>query len=338
MKGYKSFFRFIHDSYQKEEGAVVVIVALSMVVLLGFSALAIDMGFAYNKASDLQNALDSAALAAVQELPADNTTSQEWASAVSEGITYASLNNISISEDAILPVYKNDDVNNIIIGVKVNGKKDVPYHFAQVLGFDKMTISRSATAELKTVNGISNLVPLAIPSTTMDNIKSGTEELYLKGGPHDKEFFGNIGGWRGIWYSEDDSWDKQDFLNYYKYGYPNQIYIGYELIMKDGVVTGASDEAYHIRMDGHEDCTLENYKVNCPNCPRLITVPITEAISNKKIVVTGYASFFLEPATKESNGNIKSITATYIDTVIVPGSASAGASADYGVYVPKLTE
>lgn len=329
MKGYKSFFRFIHDSYQKEEGAVVVIVALSMVVLLGFSALAIDMGFAYNKASDLQNALDSAALAAVQELPADNTTSQEWASAVSEGITYASLNDISISEDAILPVYKNDDVNNIIIGVKVNGKKDVPYHFAQVLGFDKMTISRSATAELKTVKAMSGIAPLCCSKKVMENIYEGKEvtlKQTTKIEDNNDDFY-NMTGWYGA--LRIDGNGANDYRDALAGGSKSKISEGQVIDVKNGNMAGPTDDGYNMRINGHEGCTFENHE---ENCKRILIIPLVEQHSKKEVKVIGFASFFLDNC--ENKGTI---TAKYIKT-IVSGSASAGPSADYGVYVPKLTE
>jgi hypothetical protein len=55
-------------------GATLVFVALSMVVLLGVAALAIDVGYAYVIRGELQNAADSGALAGAQVLYANNGT------------------------------------------------------------------------------------------------------------------------------------------------------------------------------------------------------------------------------------------------------------------------
>jgi Flp pilus assembly protein TadG len=52
-----------------ERGAVLAFVAVGMVVLIGFSALAIDVGRLYVTRAQLQAAADAAALAAVRELP-----------------------------------------------------------------------------------------------------------------------------------------------------------------------------------------------------------------------------------------------------------------------------
>ncbi len=58
---------------RKEGGAVGIIVALSMVVLVGFVGLALDLGKLYIAKSELQNSADACALAAVRELTGANT-------------------------------------------------------------------------------------------------------------------------------------------------------------------------------------------------------------------------------------------------------------------------
>jgi Flp pilus assembly protein TadG len=53
---------------KERRGAVLIIVALIMVVLIGFAALAIDVGYLYATKNELQNIADGAALAAAGEL------------------------------------------------------------------------------------------------------------------------------------------------------------------------------------------------------------------------------------------------------------------------------
>ena len=57
---------------KKERGAILYIVAASLVVLIGFAGFAIDLGMLYNVKTDLQNATDAAALAGAWQL--DGTT------------------------------------------------------------------------------------------------------------------------------------------------------------------------------------------------------------------------------------------------------------------------
>ncbi len=58
----KRFARYFGNS-RSERGAILFIVAASLVVLLGFMGLAIDLGHAYNNKSQLQNIADACALA-----------------------------------------------------------------------------------------------------------------------------------------------------------------------------------------------------------------------------------------------------------------------------------
>ena len=52
------------QQHQQHRGAVVAWTAVSMTMLLGMTALAVDSGYLYNVKADLQNAADAAALAA----------------------------------------------------------------------------------------------------------------------------------------------------------------------------------------------------------------------------------------------------------------------------------
>ena len=56
------------------KGATLVFVAIAMVMLLGFAALAVDLGYLYVVRGELQNAADSGALAGAQVLYNDMGT------------------------------------------------------------------------------------------------------------------------------------------------------------------------------------------------------------------------------------------------------------------------
>jgi hypothetical protein len=117
---------------KEESGASMVMVALSMVVILGFAALGIDLGKAYSTKVEMQNACDLSALAAATSLPEANATKQ-----VAE--QYAELNG-----------FDKDDVEVSIIdgGEKVEVKisQDVKTYFAGVIGFKEVPVSCKAVA------------------------------------------------------------------------------------------------------------------------------------------------------------------------------------------------
>jgi len=58
--------RWLNGRGRRERGAVAVVVALCMVVLMGFTALAIDLGSIYSDQQQLQNGADAGALAIAQ--------------------------------------------------------------------------------------------------------------------------------------------------------------------------------------------------------------------------------------------------------------------------------
>ncbi|KAF5056625.1 putative Flp pilus-assembly TadE/G-like protein [anaerobic digester metagenome] len=67
--------KIVKKILKEEDGQALVLVALMMVVLIGFAAIAVDIGMVTWQKSNLQNAADAAALAGAMDLP--NKTSAE---------------------------------------------------------------------------------------------------------------------------------------------------------------------------------------------------------------------------------------------------------------------
>lgn len=73
----------------RQSGVSAVIVAIALLVLVGFAALVIDLGFAYAERNRLQNAADAGALAAARKLYADDGQSihtREFVTAEAEAV------------------------------------------------------------------------------------------------------------------------------------------------------------------------------------------------------------------------------------------------------------
>lgn len=62
------------DEVTKQRGAVSVLVAILMVTLLGFTAVAVDVGLLYSERAQLQNGADAAAVAMAQECARDSSS------------------------------------------------------------------------------------------------------------------------------------------------------------------------------------------------------------------------------------------------------------------------
>lgn len=89
----------------RQKGAVAIIAALSLPVLIGFAGLALDLGRLYVAKTELQNATDACALAASRELTCDPTAGPCAASflinAENSGLTVAARNNVNFQASAI---------------------------------------------------------------------------------------------------------------------------------------------------------------------------------------------------------------------------------------------
>lgn len=146
---------------KKEEGAVLVFVALLMVVLLAFTALAIDFGTAYYQRQKLQTACDAAALAGVQYLP--NTTK-------AKDVAEEYLKN-NFSQDATVTVEFLD--TNQKIRVSAEYKSDTT--FGQILGSKNIGVTTHAAAGTKTITKSGGDFPYLLYS------QADGEKLHLGG-------------------------------------------------------------------------------------------------------------------------------------------------------------
>ncbi|WP_233833972.1 vWA domain-containing protein [Paraburkholderia sp. ZP32-5] len=143
----------LRGSRRRERGAVSVLVAISMVVLLGFAALGVDYGYLAYSQRRLQSATDAAALAGAVDLwtqSMDTVSSDAQAfsagrnntlpagvvpaSAVVTGLKLASVT---------LPYAQAVSGNN---GIQVTQQATVPLYFARVFGKTQQTISATSTA------------------------------------------------------------------------------------------------------------------------------------------------------------------------------------------------
>ena len=315
---------------RREEGSIAIFVAISMIILMASTALAVDLGMATYKTSKLQNAMDSAALAAAQELPAANTSSPEWVSASAIATKYAQANGVDTV--TITPVMKNGK----IMGVNTTAGTEVEFTVAKVLGKENGIYSRAATAEKQPVSGMSGIVPLAAWNTLMTTgggINPGDSITLKVGVDGQKEYPGS--GWFGA--LDFESSGAHDYKYYLTHGYDGDISVGDILNTENGNMQGPTKQGYEDRIAGHTACTFANHE---PDCPRVIIAPIVDAFDTSghfKVKVVGFAAFFIETATKDGNQEV--ITGKYIGPYEASGDSSTDSSAeDYGVYAVKLSE
>ncbi|HPU66972.1 MAG TPA: pilus assembly protein TadG-related protein [Clostridiales bacterium] len=130
----------LRSFWKEESGVAVIFVAISMVVLMSFTALAVDYGMVYYHRSELQTALDSAALAAAQKLP-DKEAARRTA------IEYVRKNGIEVKSDdeIIVDFLQNDTI------VRVSSSVETKTSFARIFNVDTIKSVAVAAAQTKEV-------------------------------------------------------------------------------------------------------------------------------------------------------------------------------------------
>jgi len=125
-----------------EGGAVLVIVALGLVVILGMLALTLDLGRAVAVKRDMVNAADAAALAGAQECALGHGSAEAQAAATHT----AGLNGAEdmVAFDASEECDTLEDASPKLVSVTFG--KEMDYYVAPILGFDSVTVNASATA------------------------------------------------------------------------------------------------------------------------------------------------------------------------------------------------
>jgi Flp pilus assembly protein TadG len=147
MTGFVSLLRRFRAD---DSGQSLVIISLSMVVLLGMAALAIDVANWYTKHHQAQVVADSAALAAANCLAHPNvgvsgsscSSSTDTKDATAVAIAYAAANGVTISGSQVVIDTSSDKVT-------VNAVAPTPTMFASVFGVHNTSETATAAASFK---------------------------------------------------------------------------------------------------------------------------------------------------------------------------------------------
>ena len=160
-----------------ERGQMMVMFALLLVVLIGFVALTIDVGFAFVERRNLQSAVDAAALAAAQ----DFANGESEATATATAIDYLQRNGYNSVDDAIeVNIPPTSGTYAGLSGyIEVKASADAPVAFLALFMEGPFTPSARAVAEGtqpvtgSPVGGGSLPPPVAVPT----NIGCGTPDV-----------------------------------------------------------------------------------------------------------------------------------------------------------------
>jgi hypothetical protein len=287
---------------REEGGQIVLLVALLMTILMGVTALVVDMGSLYLEKNRLQKMVDAAALAGAQELPGKVSNIKK---VIDETIlaNEGDPNNFSIL------------TNNSNTILEVSGRVKGTLHFAKVIGVNEPTVEAKATVEFRPIVSIKGAIPLAVPKT--QDISFGSR-VTLKEKHSENGFSALRLSGKGA----------SDFEEDVKNGYGEEIKIGDQFEVRQGAMVGKTESAFSTRIN---DCRYATYLRYPAKCRRVVVVPVYKDSDDKKtVIITGFATFFIESVDKDE------VIGRFIKTT-VPGETTSDQSADFGTYSYKLT-
>jgi len=324
-----------------EKGAVLVFVALTLPVILGFSALVIDIGMLMENRRLLQNGVDAAALSGALLLP------EAQGNSIATAISYAQDNGIQGGE-LVTPTVSTTYVPNDTI--TVSAQRSVPFSFARVLGINSGTVNATAKAASGIVGkskgvlpwGVEN--PSGVPGCNPDNefcFEFG--QFYtLKLGPGG----GIQGAYQGLAIDGDgSSIYRESLVN----GSTNYLTAGTWVPLQTGNMAGPTNQGLNQRI-GQNNQTFSDvvsynsgntpqYTLLDPDSPRLVILPIVREYSGQgsstDAYVQGFSYFFVE--SWQRIGNDMDINGYFIDTT-VPGAIWSPAYVNYGTRAVKLLQ
>ncbi len=162
---------------RKERGQALIIFALGVAALMGFVALAIDVGLVFESRRSAQNAADAAALAGASALPANG------ASAVSLAQDWAQRNGFQNGKNGVtvkVTTPYNGDPSKIEVAITTSQ----PAVFAVLVGEKSFPVTARAVATRSNSSGINAAFLVLDPTLCKSFNKSGSANLVInnKGG------------------------------------------------------------------------------------------------------------------------------------------------------------
>lgn len=307
---------------RNHKGGVLVISALVTPIMLGFGALAIDVGNLYMHKTQLVSAVDATALAAAQELPKNPSQARL------SGLEYAARNGKPGDQVSI-------NISSDNKTVEVDIQRQVPLYLARVFSQGISTVSEKAKAQVSIAASVPWIVPFVIPKTQVfDHTNTFTMRI-----PDDKNPYGqyefdymNIGI---------ENTNFAAYINYLKYGYQKTFAVG-QYVKYLGPSSGGKES-----VDAFFDRTLRDSNNSHSEAkggdPRVMLIPVVEKMlprntaAGTQMKIIGFVGFFLETVYKGSYGKTYYAKGKFLkDLNVGSGQTSADATIDFGVRTIQL--
>lgn len=303
-------FNQIIKKIDNQNGVTQIIVVFALTVLIGASALVIDVGAAMAKRIQFSNAIDAATLAGVMELPGNSTN------AVAVANQYIVSNGFQAT-DVTISIGDNDH------SISISGNLPHNFYLAPVMGINSTTLGASAKAVIGPISKTSGLRPFGIDNQSL----VFGQQVTLKdgGGGGDN---GNFGGVAFL-----DLFGANEFNQNILYGFNGTIEIGDVIDTEPGNMASSINTVAQV-INSDPCSTYDNYD---PNSPRVWIIPVLDDMDvdgRSAVTVVGFAAFFVEVA--GTNAGKAEVTGRFIE--FTTNGEIDEMAPDIGVYAMKLVE
>ena len=318
---------------KQEKGAVAVIIAILIVVLIGMAAYAIDVGSLYHERRHLQTVADAAALAGAQELP------ESPGNAVSKASEYAEFHGVS-AENLEISIGNELTVNDKIMVTSKN--PDPPLYFAGVLTKGPTPVAAYAEAIIATPLQINNVVPWGV--VEQDGWGIGETVVLMYDEPHPEGGTGWFGALDLPSYS--GTGGASGYRENIEKGANIDLTEGQTVWTEQGKMVGPTGQGIDDRVDtwyGFDYLVTQNssglYTLQY-NEPQFIIVPIVEPLDDKETGKRDFKILRFEPFILmdfNHKGQEAEVIGKFIDIALVQNYGEVGAVGQ-GLRVIRLTK
>ena len=301
----------------RERGQTLIMFVLALAALLGFTAMAIDLGLLFQDRRHMQNSADAAALAGVAELPKKPVTARKKAE------QWVANNGLPASAIKTIEVRTTDAPNDTLY---VELERDFDWIFGRAVGMDTDPVSAVAAAQIQSVTGTSNLMPWAIlmgDSACLDgnndpisgadcSVKLGSAASTITGWYGALDLDGSGGG--GSEY-ESNIVDGEADTKYCSVGETDPACESFVVDALHGNKVGGTGHAIDDRLLNEPTCDtngngiddfgevfvagqngIAQFAIVCPHSPRHILIPIVSlnGIPVQTVTIEGWALAYLD--------------------------------------------
>ncbi len=297
---------FISD----QQGAALVLVALSIVALIGFTALAVDGGYLYFRHTRLQDISDAIAIAAGIEVVNTNGNDKVKKDAsFQKAIEYAVLHRLEVdnqgktgyttgikwgSETGLMTLSFPEELSKVMVQMTIEANT----FYARVLGTTSTPVRVTSVVQIgQASEQRGSLIPVAF--FWGDYQVNSSYDMTLPPGEARKGNFAFL-----------DYQPPNEFESYLRYGYDGTLEVNQIVETFPGAKAGLADKGLEDRINECKrtcQCWI-NDDQRCINdsCPRVVVVPILDqmeffdvnGVSEVKII--GFAKIFIEKYDKNS--------------------------------------